>query len=77
MKFTVKSAVQIPTGSLTRSFNTLQVPEVGIEYETTTNGRVIDMYAYVTCEDGQWYWIPIDSSCSSYSFVPERFLITF
>ena len=77
MKFTIKSVVQLYSGRIGRSYNTFQVPELGQEYDTDENGRVIDMFARVIFENDAWFWIPIPTSYTSYNFKEERFRITF
>ncbi len=78
MKFVVKSIESVDEAKTIRSYNSMQQPEVGCEYETTANGWVVGMHARVVVDaEGGWLWYPVPSSYSAYYFreVPWRITV--
>lgn len=59
-----------------RTYNQLQIPEIGVEYEDDNEGLVVNMSARVVYENSQWMWYPEQNNLTgSYYFKSIPFII--
>ena len=59
-----------------RTYNQLQMPEIGVEYEVNNKGLVVNMSARVVYENEQWMWYPEQNNLTgSYYFRSVPFII--
>lgn len=68
MKFTVESYT-FPDEGLLRAYNEIQLPEIGKEYTTDSDGYIIGKCARVVYDEEDGYtWYPCATSYTSYHF---------